>query len=147
MKILRKSMHKKMPSARDHIKKNQTLPSLLCCNTLCCVLQHCTAQCFAAMRIAAPRCARLCHENQCSTMRCCTVLRCAMLCCGILLQFITSSLLLTLMPEANGIEFVDHARKGDEASRNACKVYEGCNASTNPILRVKLVDANLDECF
>ena len=41
----------------------------------------------------------------------------------------------------------DSTGKGDEASINACKVYEGCNASTNPIPRVKLVDTNLVECF
>ena len=41
----------------------------------------------------------------------------------------------------------DSAGKGDEASGNAGKVCEGCNASTNPIARVKLVDDNLVECF
>ena len=37
----------------------------------------------------------------------------------------------------------DSTGKGDEASGNACKVHEGCNASTNPIPRVKPVDANI----
>ena len=38
-------------------------------------------------------------------------------------------------------------RKGDEASRDACKVYEGCNTSTNLIPRVKPVGTNLVESF
>ena len=33
------------------------------------------------------------------------------------------------------------------ASGNASKRNECCNASTNPIPRVKLVDTNLVECF
>ena len=33
--------------------------------------------------------------------------------------------------------------KCDKASRNPFKVYGGCNASINPIRRVKLVDANI----
>ena len=41
----------------------------------------------------------------------------------------------------------DSMGKGDEASRNACKICEGCNASKNPIPRVKLVDTNQVECF
>ena len=37
----------------------------------------------------------------------------------------------------------DSSRKANEASRNECKLCKGCNASTNPIPRVKLVDNNL----
>ena len=41
----------------------------------------------------------------------------------------------------------DSSRKANEASRNECKLCATCNASTNPISRVKLVDANLVQCF
>ena len=37
----------------------------------------------------------------------------------------------------------DFTMKCDKTSRILFKVYEGCNASINPILRVKLVDANI----
>jgi len=37
----------------------------------------------------------------------------------------------------------DFTMKCDKTSRILFKVYEGCNASINPIPRVKLVDANI----
>ena len=41
----------------------------------------------------------------------------------------------------------DSSRKANEASRNEFKLCKHCNASTNPILTVKLVDNNLVQCF
>ena len=41
------------------------------------------------------------------------------------------------------LSYSDSSRTASEASRNACKLYEGFSTSTNPIPRVKLVDTNL----